>query len=282
MDIRDSLKIALEYLKDNKFTDPYFESRYILSEILEKDLAFLISHSEYSLTEFEERKFLEILNRRKKGEPLQYIFGKTYFYKDEFIIHNGVLIPRQDTEISVSVLEKIISKKDKIDFLEIGVGSGIVILSMAKEYLNSNFVGCDISDLALDNANENLKKFELKNVTLIKSNIYSNIIGKFDIIYSNPPYIKTSEIDNLQVEVKDYEPRLALDGGEDGLFIYRKIINDLDSYLKEDGYLVLEIGYDQANDLKDLLKGYKVKIYKDLSARDRVVVAQKEKICTKI
>lgn len=274
MEINLALKKGSEYLKDSLYTNEFYESRLILSKILNKDMSYFITHENEELDELAEEKFFNILERRKNGEPLQYILGYTEFYGREFIINKNVLIPRNDTEISIEVLKKLMTK-DNIDFLEIGVGSGIVSVTMALERPNNNYLSCDISDFAIENTKLNIEKYNLKNIEVIKSDLYGNICGNFDIIYSNPPYIKSLEIGKLQREVKDYEPILALDGGEDGLDFYKKIIFESKKYLKKDGFLVFEIGHDQGNDLKNLLYEYNSLVIKDLSNKDRVIIASK-------
>lgn len=269
MEIREALIKGKEYYKDSKFADENREMKLILSTLLEVDSTYLYIHDDQELSKEIEDKFFDILTRRKQGEPLQYILGNQDFYKYNFIVKKGVLIPRYDTEISVSTILSKLNDGDRM--LEIGSGTGCVSISVALEK-DVLIDAVDISDIAIENTRLNIEKFNLKNVNIIKSDVYENIDGKYDIIYSNPPYIKTEEIASLQAEVQ-HEPLLALDGGEDGLDVYKKIIKGLDSHLNENGYLILEIGFDQAEDLRNLLEGYKVEVIKDLSGHDRVIVA---------
>lgn len=275
MEIRVALKEGLNYLENSKYTNPFFEVRLILSRLLDKDMSYLISHDKENLNDDILNEYFNILNRRKNGEPLQYIFGETEFYGNTFYIDENVLIPRDDTEISIEVLNKIFKENNIKSFVEIGSGSGIVSVTMANIYRDTKFTAVDISDYAIKNTLKNIKRYNLENIEVLKSNLFENITGKYDIIYSNPPYIRTDEIEKLQVEVKDYEPMNALDGGIDGLYFYREIIKSAKEFLSDDGYLVFEIGHDQADDLKNLLKDYSVEVIKDLSNRDRVVIGKK-------
>ena len=275
MELNEALKEGLNYLEDSKYTNPFFEVRLILSRLLDKDISYLIAHDKDILDEKILDEYFSILEKRKNGVPLQYIFGEIEFFGNKFFIDENVLIPRDDTEISVEALIDIFEKNSVRNSLEIGTGSGIVSITMAMRYSDVNFTAVDISDYAIRNTKKNIERFNLENIKVLKSNLYENIEESYDIIYSNPPYIKSKDIEELQAEVKDYEPMLALDGGVDGLFFYREIINGLDKYLNKNGYVVFEIGYDQGDDLRELLKDYSVEVLKDLSNKDRVVIAKK-------
>lgn len=275
MEIKQALQEGLYYLEDAKYTNPFFEVRLILSKLLDKDMSYLIAHDTDILDDNIKDEFFSILEKRKSGVPLQYIFKETEFYGNMFYIDENVLIPRDDTEISVESLIEIFNKDKIKSFLEIGSGSGIVSVTMAMKYKDTSFVAVDISDYAIENTKKNINRYNLDNIKVLKSNLYENINEKYDIIYSNPPYIRSEEIENLQIEVKDYEPRLALDGGSDGLYFYREIIKGAKNHLNDGGYIVFEIGHDQAEDLKNLLVNYEVNVIKDLSLKDRVVIAKK-------
>lgn len=275
MEIKKALQEGLKYLEAAKYTNPFFEVRLILSKLLNKDMSYLIAHDNEDLDKDIEEEYFNILEQRKKGVPLQYIFKETEFYGNMFYIDENVLIPRDDTEISIESLIEIFEKNNIKSFLEIGSGSGIVSVTMAMKYKNTSFTAVDISDYAIENTNKNIKRYNLDNIEVLKSNLYENINKKYDIIYSNPPYIRSEEIEKLQTEVKDYEPMLALDGGVDGLYFYREIVKGAKNHLNDGGYIVFEIGHDQAEDLKNLLVNYDVLIIKDLSLKDRVVIAKK-------
>lgn len=273
MKIKETLIEGRDYLKDLEYTDPIYETRRILSDLLNKDLSYLVSHDEDLLDSKIENKYFEILEKRQKGIPLQYILGEEDFYGRTFKVIEGVLIPRQDTEISVKKILNIIENNQINNMLEIGCGTGIVSISVDLES-SVDVTAVDISEKAMENTRINKKELNSK-IKIINSDLFSNINEKFDLIYSNPPYIKSCEIENLQVEVRDYEPRLALDGGEDGLFFYRNIIKSSPEFLNHKGFLVFEIGHDEAEDICNLMKDkFEVEVYKDLNNLDRVVVGQ--------
>ncbi|QQT90966.1 peptide chain release factor N(5)-glutamine methyltransferase [Peptoniphilus harei] len=273
MEIKEALIEGRKYLKDLEYTDPIYETRRILSFLLNKDLSYLVAHDSELLDSTVEERYFEILDKRKNGMPIQYILGEEDFYGRSFKVLKDVLIPRQDTEISVETLLKIIKNNKINNMLEIGCGTGIVSISVDLE-TKVDVTAVDISQKAIENTKINKEKIG-STITVLKSDLFSNIKNKFDIIYSNPPYIKSDEIEKLQVEVRKHEPRLALDGGEDGLYFYRKIIEKAPEYLNDRGYLVFEIGHDEAKDICALMEDkFDVEVIKDLSKLDRVVVGQ--------
>lgn len=275
MKIIEALIEGRKYLEELEYTSSIYETRKILSDLLNKDLSYLIAHDRDELDESIEREYFEILKKREMGIPLQYILGKEDFYGRTFKVLDGVLIPRQDTEISVEKLLEIIKNNEVKNMLEIGCGSGIVSITIDLE-TDISITCVDISSFAIENTKIN-KKLHNSNINILKSDLFENVKGKFDLIYSNPPYIKTDEIDKLQIEVREYEPRLALDGGSDGLIFYRKIIEKAPNYLRKGGFLVFEIGHDEANDIFKLMeKNFKVEVFKDLNSLDRVILGQLE------
>ena len=275
MKIKEALIEGRDFLKNLEYTDPIYETRKILGEILEKDLSYLVSHDNEELPASVERKYFDILKKRKEGLPLQYILGREDFYGRTFTVLEGVLIPRQDTEISVEVILKILKENNIKNLLEIGCGSGIVSITLDLETKEQvDITAVDISPQAIKNTKIN-KNYLKSNIKILESDLFEEINEKFDIIYSNPPYIKSNEIENLQVEVRDHEPRLALDGWSDGLYFYRKIIKDAPIFLNSHGYLVFEIGYDEAEDISSIMReNFDLEIYKDLNNLDRVVVGR--------
>lgn len=275
MKIKEALIEGRDFLKNLEYTDPIYETRKILGEILERDLSYLVSHDNEELPASVERKYFDILKKRQEGLPLQYILGREDFYGRTFTVLEGVLIPRQDTEISVEVILKILKNNNIKNLLEIGCGSGIVSVTLDLETKGQvDITAVDISPQAIKNTNVNNNNLN-SNIKILESNLFEEINEKFDLIYSNPPYIKSHEIENLQVEVRDHEPRLALDGGSDGLYFYRKIIKDAPNFLNSHGFLVFEIGYDEAEDISSIMKeNFDLKIYKDLNNLDRVVVGR--------
>ena len=273
MEIKEALIEGRKYLKDLEYTDPIYETRRILSFLLNKDLSYLVAHDNELLDSTVEERYFEILDKRKNGMPIQYILGEEDFYGRSFKVLKDVLIPRQDTEISVETLLKIIKNNKINNMLEIGCGIGIVSISVDLE-TKIDVTAVDISKRAIENSIINKEKLG-SGIKIMKSDLFSNIKESFDLIYSNPPYIKSDEIEKLQVEVRKHEPRLALDGGEDGLHFYRKIIEKAPEYLNDRGYLVFEIGHDEAKDICALMENkFDVEVIKDLSKLDRVVVGQ--------
>lgn len=273
MEIKEALIEGRKYLKDLEYTDPIYETRRILSFLLNKDLSYLVAHNSELLDSTVEERYFDILEKRKNGMPIQYILGEEDFYGRNFQVLEGVLIPRQDTELSVELLLKIIRNNNIKSMLEIGCGTGIVSISVDLE-TKIDVTAVDISKRAIENSIINKEKLG-SGIKIMKSDLFSNIKESFDLIYSNPPYIKSDEIEKLQVEVRKHEPRLALDGGEDGLHFYRKIIEKAPEYLNDRGYLVFEIGHDEAKDICALMEdNFDVEVIKDLSKLDRVVVGQ--------
>ncbi len=209
--------------------------------------------------------------RVRNNEPLQYIVGSQECMGLNFAVGKGVLIPRPETEILINMLSNEDIKGKKV--LDLCCGSGVIGISIAKLY--GGIVTCsDISEYAIEYTNTNAKTNGV-NISIIKSDLFDNINNKFNYIVSNPPYIPTKEIDDLEKNVKDYEPHIALDGGCDGLEIYRNIIDKIDDYILDGGKIFFEIGYNQGEPIKDLLKDkfYDIKVIKDYNNFDRVVKA---------
>lgn len=273
MEIKDLIHLGRENLKDIEYADPNYEVSEIIYKLTGKDLTHIHTHLNESVDEGTVLKFKEILDRRKKGEPLQYILNAAYFYGREYFVDRGVLIPRKDSEIPCEKIINLIKKNKLKDFFEIGVGSGCFSITVNLE-TGINVKGVDISDDALKIAEINTERLKAS-CYFFESDLFSNVVGKFDIIYSNPPYIRSDVIDKLQIEVKDFEPRLALDGGEDGLKFYRDIAKAAPLYLKEGGYLAFEIGYDQRADIENILREnnfINIESFKDYGDKDRVVL----------
>ncbi len=275
MVIKELLEYGVEELSKNQYTVPLNESRRILSFLLDKTYSQISVAEEDVVDEEVQTKFKNIINRRKKGEPLQYIINSANFYGYDYYVDERVLIPRFDTENLAYEVIRISTGLNNPAILEIGPGSGAISATIAMENPESSVTGADISNEALAVCEINKEKYKISNLQFINSDVFENIGGKYDIIFSNPPYIKTEDMNNLQIEVKQ-EPTLALDGGKDGLYFYRKIVAESREYLKPNGYLLFEIGYDQGQDVKNLLLDHgfnKIEIIKDLQGHDRVVKA---------
>ena len=262
------------------------ETILILCKLLDVDKSYIYTYGDKEVEDYIADKFLELMEKRHSGYPIQYILGEREFMGLDFYLEEGVLVPRPDTEVLVEYIIEYIKKnykEDNINVLDIGIGSGAIALSMAYYLKNIQVVGIDISHTAIKVANINKEKFKLSNVNFYKGDLFKaleglNMEGKFDIIVSNPPYIKRLDIESLDIQVKDYEPRLALDGGIDGLDFYRRITKRSLEYLKDNSLLIYEIGYEQGKEVEDILKvwGFKdISILKDLGGHDRVVLGIK-------
>ena len=286
MVIDELLKFGVEMLKDKDFSNPQLESRLFLSKLLEIDISYLYAHGDEEISENIVGEFKDLIGKRACGYPFQYLLKEKEFMGLDFYIEEGVLIPRPDTEILVEYILNYIStnyNEQNIRVLDLGSGSGAISLSIAHYAPNAFVYGVDIDDIPLKVGNINKEKFKLTNVEFLKGNMFEPFYNKddrFQIIVSNPPYIPSLDIEKLQIEVRDYEPRLALDGGQDGLEFYRKITKQAKDYLVEDGLLVLEIGYNQGLDVELLLRNNNlcnIEILKDFQGLDRVVLGRCKK-----
>ena len=246
-----------------------------LSYILGKSKSYILLNQELELNSEQSHRLNDIINKRKKAYPLQYAIGEWEFYNLRLKVDERALIPRFETEIIVDYIIKSAMKKDRI--LDVGTGTGAIALSLGKNIVNSLVTGSDIEDKALSLARENKEITNISNVEFIKSDLFENIDGKFDLIISNPPYINKEDYDKLEKELY-FEPKSALYGGEDGLLFYKKIIRKAPDYLNDQGHLIFEIGYDQKEILNNLLKeqGFKSIInLRDFNDFDRFIIAQK-------
>lgn len=226
------------------------------------------------LTESQELLYKEYLEKRKSRIPVQHILGVQCFCGLEFVVTSDVLCPRFDTEILIEEALKHIKQGSRI--LDMCTGSGCIILSLLHFTKNCIGTAADLSEKALAVARQNAAKLE-KECEFIHSDLFKNIDGKYDVIVSNPPYIATKEIEALEPEVRIHEPMMALDGKEDGLFFYRKIVSESVNYLNPEGWLMFEIGYDQGKAVSEMMKsaGYtEVRVIKDLAGLDRVVIGK--------
>lgn len=282
MNIKQALEHGIELLKENNIDEPILKTRIILANILSESKEYLIIHEKDELSKELEKLYITNIQKICNGIPLQYIINRQEFMGLEFYVDENVLIPQPDTEILVEETIDISKREGKKNILDLCTGSGAIGISIANSISECNITLSDISKNALEVAKENCINHKVEDrVNIIQSDLFENIDknSKFDIIVSNPPYIKTDVIKTLDKEVQN-EPILALDGGEDGLKIYRRIINEAYKFLEIDGYLCLEIGYDQKDEVTRLIEqtGEYEEIYskKDLSGNDRVVICKKK------
>lgn len=279
MQIKDVIRKGMIELKVNKVGEPNLKARLLMQFILNKPRQYLLVHDTDMLTLRQQVNYFKGIKKLIQGVPLQHITNMQEFMKLNFYVSQDVLIPRPDTEILVEEVIAISKKIGAKKILDLCTGSGAIAVSLAKYIENSQITATDISEKALRIAKLNAKNNEVENqITFIKSDLFQEIPKeKYDIIVSNPPYIRKEEIKRLAEEVKK-EPYIALDGGEDGLDFYRKIIHNSEEYLKFNGYLCLEIGYDQKIDVIELIENeekYKdTYSKKDLYGNDRIVITK--------
>ena len=243
----------------------------LLETVCRINRTFYYSHMEEALTLEQQSEYEIAVKKRAERIPLQYITGEQEFMGLNFKVNSNVLIPRQDMETLVEEALKICQPGMKV--LDLGTGSGCIVISIMKNAPGMTATGSDISKQALLVAKENGKLHEA-DIEWVRSNLYENITGRYDLIVSNPPYIAQADMLNLMPEVRDFEPAGALDGGEDGLDFYRQIVAKSGDYLNKDGYLYLEIGYDQGPAVTNMMcaAGYReVSVIKDLARHERVV-----------
>jgi release factor glutamine methyltransferase len=283
MTIKELLNKGTIMLKMEQIENPKLKARLLLSHVLDMTRQELIIYDNKTVEKSKEVAYLKNIERLIKGVPLQHITKKQEFMKLNFLVNENVLIPRPDTEILVEEVIKIANKMNKPVILDLCTGSGAIAVSLAKYVKNATVYASDISSKALEVAKENANQNDIDNIKFVESDLFENIEKiKFDIIVTNPPYIRTDVIENLDEEVKK-EPLIALDGGKDGLDFYRKIIFQAKEYLKINGYLCFEIGYDQKIDVIELIENEKIykNTYgkKDLYNNDRILITQKGKFC---
>ena len=286
MNIKENLEYAIVLLKKNNITEPVLKAKMVLASLTNTTKEYLLINEKEEVDKTIQKKYNLAINKLCQNMPIQYIINKQEFMGYEFYVNKDVLIPQPDTEVLVEEVIDIYNNKmsdRKIQILDLCTGSGAIGISLANVIKNCDITLSDISKSALKVAKKNCKNIvntaSLNNIKILQSDLFQNIKNKFDIIVSNPPYIKTDIIKTLDKEVQE-EPILALDGGKDGLEIYRKIINEAYKYLNKDGYLCLEIDYDQKNEVIELLKnnGNYREMYskKDLAGKERIVICKKE------
>ena len=279
MTIKQALIKGVTVLKLEKISTPKLKARLLLQYVLKKPRQYLIVYDNQKLTDKEEQEYLKYIELLTQGEPIEHITHQKEFMKLNFYVDENVLIPRQDTEVLVEEVMKIAKKIGAKKILDLCTGSGAIAVSLAKYLENIQVTALDISGKALDIAIANAKNNHVQDkITFVESNLFQNLgQEKYDMIVSNPPYIRRKEIETLDKEVRK-EPKIALDGGEDGLDFYRNIMDKGYEYLKYGGYICLEIGYDQKEEVMQIIKDKKqyTETYckKDLYDNDRVVVTR--------
>lgn len=281
--MNNTIKELIDYgVKELQNSDTaLLDARLILSKVIKKDKIFIIVNRDYKVEPNQKTEYLQLIDQRKKNKPVKYILGECDFMGLDFYIEEGVLIPRSDTEVLVQELLKYIDESQELKVCDLCTGSGAIAISLAYYRKNIKVDAVDYFEKPEKVTKINIEKHNLKErVTFIESDLLSELIKKgkkYDILVSNPPYIKRVEIEKLMNDVKDYEPGEALDGGEDGLYFYRKIISQSKEVLVQNGILAFEIGYDQGEQVRNLMENNNfedVYVVKDLAGLDRVVIGK--------
>lgn len=271
MNYRKLYETGKDRLEKAGIQEAALDARLLLEEVCRTDRNTLLVHGDRAVTEEEETQFRIFIERRSTHEPLQQITGWQEFMGLHFSVTEDVLVPRQDTETLVEEVMRYL--RDGMEILDVCTGSGCILLSLLRYSNGCRGVGCDISEKALAVAGQNAKELGIS-AQFIQSDLFESIEGRFEYIVSNPPYIRKDMIPTLMEEVRDHEPLIALDGGEDGLDFYRKITREATEHLYSGGMLFFEIGYDQGEAVKLLMEeeGYEeVTVSQDLAGLDRVV-----------
>ena len=279
MNIENILNEGINILQKNKIANPQLDSEILLSNSIKRDKKHIILNPKEILNSDQLGKFKSLIERRKKGEPIAYLINKKEFWKDEFFVNKDVLIPRPDSELIIEQVLKIYSKDVQLQILDIGTGSGCILLSILKERSNFYGTGIDISKKSINVSKFNAKQLNLTNrVKFFHSSVDNFNNGKYDIIVSNPPYIEQLSLKYLEKDVVNFEPKLALSGGFDGFSKIRKVINKASILIKKNGKFILEIGFNQKNKVIRILKekGFYVNnAIKDYGNNDRCIISTK-------
>jgi release factor glutamine methyltransferase len=279
MNIKNTLNNAVKILNKSKIKNSILDSEILLSQAINRDRKYIFLNSKENLKQKYSKNFNNLIARRRKGEPIAYLINKKEFWKQSFYVDQNVLIPRPDTELIIEQVLKLFLKNYKLQILDIGTGSGCILLSLLKEMPNCYGIGIDISKKSINISKYNAKMLQLTNkVKFYQSDVDNFKIGKYDLIVSNPPYIEVLSLKYLENDVVNFEPKLALNGGIDGFSEIRKVIDKATVLIKKNGKLVLEIGFNQKNKVQEMLrkKGFYInKTLKDYGKKDRCVISTK-------
>ena len=279
MNIENILNEGKNILKENEIINYQLDSEILLSKSIKKDKKYIILNPKEHLNSEQTNNFKSLIERRKNGEPIAYLINKKSFWKSEFYVNKDVLIPRPDTELLIEQILKIYQKKSQRHVLDIGVGSGCILLSILKERPNFYGTGIDISKKSINVSKFNAKQLNLTNrAKFYHSSIDNFNLGKYDLVVSNPPYIELLNLKYLEKDVVNFEPKLALNGGCDGFSKIRNVISKAKILVKKKGKFILEIGFNQKTKVKELLKNqgfYVNKILKDYGNNDRCIISTK-------
>lgn len=276
---KDALEYGKQRLLECEIEDANLDAWLLLEYVSGISRSWYFVHEDEEISENDIEEYQILIEQRGKHIPLQQLTKEAYFYGMKFFVNENVLIPRQDTEVLVEQVLSLSKGKENLKLLDMCTGSGCILLALLANLKQASGTGVDLSEKALEVAQRNGKELGIE-VSWVQSDLFDKVSGSYDIIVSNPPYIETSVIEGLMDEVKLYEPRMALDGTEDGLFFYREITMQAGKYLKNNGILAFEIGYNQGKEVSEFMKenGYKeVQVLQDLAGLDRVVTGRIEK-----
>ena len=279
MNIQSAINEGTTILKNSFIKTFKLDTEILMAKALGSNREYIILNNKKILNDVSLDYFKRLIKERARGKPIAYIINKKFFWNYEFYINKNTLIPRPDTEIIIEESLKLTKYKDKINVLDIGVGSGCILLTFLKERKNSYGTGIDISKKSIDISKINAKNLNVESrVKFYKTDIDKFAKGKYDLVISNPPYIKSCDLKYLERDVINFEPKLALDGGLDGLSKIRKVINKSSELIKKNGKFVLEIGFNQKNKVIKLLnkRGFYINsTLKDFANNDRCIVSTK-------
>ncbi len=290
--IQKLLNWVTEHFTEKGIDSPRLSAELLLSGVLGMKRIELYTQFDKPVAKQQLNRLRDLVKRSGQNEPIAYLVGKTEFYSLELYITPDCMIPRPETEFLVErAIEFLRTRTGKQFVCDLCTGSGCIAVAIAKNFSNADIIATDISDAALSVAARNIEKHRLKErIRLLCGDLFEPIIpqlekGRFDLIVCNPPYVSAAEFEKLDKNVKDYEPKLALYAGQDGLDIYRRIIERVEQFLKPDAVLMLEIGYSQGQAVKQLLEQVRIfaeiTIEKDIHDNDRIVVAKNQKLSTK-
>ena len=279
MKLERAIHKAYQNLKSKNVKSAQLDSELLMANVIRKSREYIMLNLNKDIKKNDLDRYEKMINNRSEGKPIAYLTNKKFFWKHEFFVNKDVLIPRPDTEIIIDQVLKIYKSKNKINFLDIGFGSGCIMLSILNERRDFIAVGVDISKHATKVCKINAMKLGVTNrLKLFNSDIDKFSLGKYDLIISNPPYIKNLDLKYLERDINKFEPKLALDGGLDGISGIRKVINKSSELIKHGGKLILEIAYNQKKEVKQLLRQnsfYINSVIKDLAGHDRCIISTK-------
>ena len=279
MNIQSAVIKGTNILKSKSIKTAQLDAEILMARVLGANREYIILNNNKDLEDQNFENFKSLIKERANRKPIAYLLNKKFFWNNEFYVNKNTLIPRPDTEIIIEQILKFTKNKNTLNILDIGVGSGCILLSILNERKKFTGTGIDISKNSLDICKINAKKLLVdKRIKLYKSDVDKFTQGKYDLIVSNPPYIKSSSLKYLESDVLKFEPKLALDGGLDGLLVIRKVIKKSSELIKRNGKFILEIGFDQKNKVIKLLneKGFYINsTIKDYAKNDRCIVSTK-------